>query len=188
MIVEHNSADVLLRALILSTVAVCWAVTVVRVIGLRSFSKMTAFDFVVTVAIGSLLAGASQSTTWSAFLQANLAMVALLGVQFAVALLRRSSSRFDDIVQNEPVLLMIEGEVLTDALRATRVAEDDLIAKLRQANVHNLDEVRAVVLETTGDISVLHGSPLDDTLLRGVQRADYDVSGRLYGTQRSEAR
>lgn len=170
MIVQNEAMDLVLRGLLLSTVAVCWVVAVVRVIGLRSFSKMTAFDFVITVAIGSLLAGASQATSWGAFFQATLAMATLLSVQLCVALLRRWFPRFDTLVQNEPVLLMANGEIFTPALHATRVAEDDLIAKLREANVRDLSDVRAVVLETTGDISVLHGPSLNENLLQGVHR------------------
>lgn len=165
-----ESIDLILRAVLLSTLAVCWIIFIVRVIGLRAFSKMTAFDFVVTVATGSLLAGASQSSSWSSFLQATVAMASLLAVQYVTARLRRSSDRFEKVVQNSPVLLMSEGEILHKALDDTRVAEDDLIAKLREANVLDFSEVRAVVLETTGDISVLHGPGLDERLLQGVRR------------------
>lgn len=168
MFVEWEPLDTILRALALSSIAVCWIVAVVRIIGLRAFSKMTAFDFVVTVAIGSLLAGASQASAWSGFAQSILAMATLLGVQYAVARLRRASARFEAVVQNAPVLLMRDGEILLPALNATRVAQDDLIAKLREANVLDFSQVRAVVLETTGDISVLHGPELQARLLEGV--------------------
>lgn len=170
MFFDNALADAVASALLLSTVAVCWVIVVVRIIGLRAFSKMTAFDFVVTVAIGSLLAGASQATSWPAFLQAALAIAALLGVQYLVALGRRSSGQFQSFVQNSPVLLMRNGEIISAALDATRVTEADLIAKLREANALTLSEVRAVVLETTGDISVMHGPDLQEELLDGVQR------------------
>lgn len=172
MFFASEPLDMIVRSLALSSIAVCWVVVVVRIIGLRAFSKMTAFDFVVTVATGSLLAGASQASSWQNFVQPCLAIASLLGVQFAVARVRMKSERFESVVQNSPVLLMRDGEFLQTALNATRVAQDDLIAKLREANVMDLSEVRAVVLETTGDISVLHGSHLHDTLLEGVRRID----------------
>ena len=50
--------------------------------------------------------------------------------------------------------------------------QGDLIAKLRESNVLDFAEVRAAVLETTGDISVLHGDACDEALLRGVQAYD----------------
>jgi uncharacterized membrane protein YcaP (DUF421 family) len=170
MFFDTEPLDTIFRAFVLSGVAVCWVVFMVRVVGLRAFSKMTAFDFVVTVAIGSLLAGAGQATSWTGFLQALLSITGLLGVQYAVARLRRASDRFQSLVQNEPVILMTDGEFHPHALEASRVSRDDVIAKLREANVLKLSQVRAVVLETTGDISVLHGPNLDDELLAGVKR------------------
>ena len=50
------------------------------------------------------------------------------------------------------------------------MTEDDVRAKLREANVAGYDEVRAVVLETTGSVSVLDGArEIDHDLLRGVR-------------------
>jgi uncharacterized membrane protein YcaP (DUF421 family) len=170
MFFETEPLDTILRAFILSGIAVCWVVFMVRIVGLRAFSKMTAFDFVVTVAIGSLLAGAGQATSWTGFLQAILSITALLAVQYLVARLRRGSDRFQTVVQNEPVLLMTDGEFHTEAMDITRVTRDDVIAKLREANVLDLSQVRAVVLETTGDISVLHGETIKAPLLEGVRR------------------
>lgn len=172
MFTVEPALDVLLRGLILSALGLLWVVLLVRVNGLRSFSKMTVFDFVMTVAVGSLLAGAGQATTWAAFAQSLLAMAGLFLVQYGAAKLRRTSDTFESLVQNNPVVLMRDGEVLEEALSHTRVARSDLIAKLREANVLNLDEVRAVVLETTGDISVLHGDACSETLLRGTRRVD----------------
>ncbi|UWQ49087.1 DUF421 domain-containing protein [Leisingera caerulea] len=170
MIFENLLLDVLSRAVLLSALAVSWIIFLVRIIGLRTFSKMNSFDFVVTVATGSLLAGASQATDWPGFFQSATAIATLLGVQFVVALLRIRSGTVESIIQNDPVLLMRDGVILEAALTATRVAESDLIAKLREANVKDLSQVRAVVLETTGDISVLHGDHLQDRLLSGVEK------------------
>lgn len=178
MFFDHETLDLLARALLLSAIALGWVIFVVRVIGLRAFSKMTAFDFVATVATGSLLAGACQATTWAEFFQPSLAIAALLGTQYVVARLRQVSDRFEQVVENEPVLLMRDGVILDQALSRTRVARADLVAKLREANVLDYAQVRAVVLETTGNISVLHGRELSQDLLEGVQRKDDRARGR----------
>ena len=166
--------DAVLRGGMLALAALCWVVLLVRVVGLRSFSKMTSFDFVMTVAMGSLVAGASQSETWTAFVQTLAAMAGLFAIQFAFARARKRFDAAEDVLQNNPRLLMRDGVILDDALVATRVSRSDLFAKLREANVTALDQVRAVVLETTGDVSVLHGECLDKALLAGVgDRAEH---------------
>ena len=170
MFFKETWLDLFARAVVLSAIGMIWVTAVIRVIGLRSLSKMTNFDFVVTVASGSLLAGAVQASEWPAFAQALLALAALFGLQYLVASLRQSSNAFEDAIQNGPIFLMYEGKFCDGALETSRVAKDDVIAKLREANVLRMDQVRAVVLETTGDISVLHGDCLEDALVDGIDR------------------
>ena len=152
--------------------ALTFVIILVRVNGLRSFSKMTNFDFVVTVAVGSLLASASLATGWATFTQALFAMAALFVMQFLVSRLRKVFALFESLLQNEPIVLMRDGEIFEEALNATRVARGDLIAKLREANVLKFSDVRAVILETTGDISVLHGEECAEDLMEGTKRID----------------
>lgn len=165
-------ADAVIRGGGLSVAALLWVVLLVRIVGLRSFSKMTSFDFVMTVAMGSLVASASQSNDWTSYVQTLAAMAGLFVIQFCAAWLRQRSQRVEGMIGNEPRLLMRDGVILEEALRETRVCRSDLIAKLREANALRLSDVRAAVLETTGDVSVLHGDRLEDTLLEGVKGVD----------------
>ena len=79
------------------------------------------------------------------------------------------SSAASDIIRNEPLLLMRNGEFLEDAMRDSRVSRASLLEKIRASKVDSLDSVRAVVLETTGEISVLSGTTIDPRLMRGVR-------------------
>ncbi|MEL6830687.1 MAG: YetF domain-containing protein, partial [Pseudomonadota bacterium] len=146
-----------------------------RFVGPRTFSKMTAFDFVTTVAIGSLLAGAAAVTTWLVFLQNAGAIVAILIAQVILALVRRQSDMAESAIANDPILLMQDSAWHLEALRTSRVSKDDVWAKLREANVCDLSQIRAVVLESTGDISLLHASGLDTTLFCNVRTIDGDI-------------
>lgn len=143
-----------------------------RLAGLRSFSKMSSSDFAITVAIGSVIASTLLLDDVT-LLQGAAALALVYGLQVAVAALRRRAG--GPPIDNRPVLLMARGELLHENLRRTRVTERDVRAKLREANVHSLERVLAVVFETTGDVSVLHGEPgteLDPGLLRDVVDAD----------------
>ena len=55
---------------------------------------------------------------------------------------------------------MRDGVFREHDMARTGVSHDDVMAKLRSANVLAMQDVRAVVLETTGDISVLSGDRL----------------------------
>ncbi|MDW3212587.1 MAG: DUF421 domain-containing protein [Ilumatobacteraceae bacterium] len=145
-------------------------VAVIRVVGLRALSKMSSFDFAVTIALGSVLGGVAASST--SLLNGMIAVGVLLATQTAIALVRQHTS-VGKAVDNTPMLLMRDGEFIDEALRHTRVTRSDVAAKLREANAIRLDQVRAVVLESTGDVTVLHGDgPIDDLLLDGVRGAE----------------
>lgn len=142
-----------------------------RIAGLRSFAKMSSFDFAMTIAIGSVIASTVASAEISAA-QGIVAAATIYLLQGSVALWRSRSGRAD-AVDNAPLLLMAHGQVLEDNLRRGKVTREELRSKLREANVLHLGQVRAVVLETTGDVSVLHTSDddveLDLDLLQGVR-------------------
>lgn len=143
-----------------------------RFSGLRSFSKMSSFDFAMTVAVGSLIATTILMED-PPLLQSIVALATLYILQIAVAKLRGRSSFIDNLVDNQPVLLMRGTEILDDNMINTKVTYDDLRAKLREANITQLSQVKAVVMETTGDVSVLHNADpeheLDDELLSNVK-------------------
>lgn len=146
-----------------------------RLAGLRTFSKMSTVDFAVTVAIGSVLASTTL-TKDPPLAQSVVALAALFMMQYGASLLRMNSDAMIDVLDNRPVLVMAGPEILHENLKNVRMTENDLYAKLRQANVTRRDQIRAVVMETTGDVSVLHadpdGQPLEDELLYGVENAD----------------
>ena len=146
-----------------------------RLAGLRTFSKMSTVDFAVTVAVGSVLAS-TILTKDPPLAQSVVALAALFMMQYGASLLRMNSDAMTDVLDNRPVLVMAGPEILHENLKNVRMTENDLYAKLRQANVTRRDQIRAVVMETTGDVSVLHadpdGQPLEGELLYGVENAD----------------
>lgn len=57
---------------------------------------------------------------------------------------------------------MDNGAILEHNLTRSRLTQDDLMAKLREANAFDLRHVYAVVFEATRDVSVLHVDPRDN--------------------------
>jgi uncharacterized membrane protein YcaP (DUF421 family) len=143
-----------------------------RLAGKRSFSKMSSFDFAMTVAVGSLIATTVLSKSTS-LIQGIAGLASLYILQVLVAIMRRFEW-VKDLVDNKPLLLMDGSRILYENLRKARISEGDLRNKLREANVVSLDQVKAVVFETTGDVSVLTSSDsditLDEYLLTDVER------------------
>lgn len=165
-----------LQALVVGTFGATAAVLVltivlVRLYGLRSLAKFAPHDFVATVAMGSVIAAtAARSVSLPAGL---LGLGAIFAVQWVVSRVRRAGGT--TVVDNDPLILMAADLVLWEHMEEGGVTVADLRAKLREANVIRLDEVRAVILEGTGDISVLHtrdDTTLDPVLIEGVRGVD----------------
>lgn len=161
----------ILLTLARSALIIVLVIALTRANGLRSFSKMSSYDFAITVAKGSVLASTALAGTAKQFWTGMVAMAALFLVQGLVSRLRQHFRPVEESVDNTPILLMREGRILEENLRRGQITRDDLMGKLRKSNALRLSEVRAVVLEATGDVSVLHGSgPVDEALLRDVRQ------------------
>ena len=162
-----------LFAISLTAVGIYIAVIVMtRICGKRSFSKMSSFDFAMTVAVGSILATTILSKSVS-LADGIVGIVVVYLLQMGAAVARRNDA-VKNLMDNKPLLLMDGETILEENLKKGRVAKSDLRAKLREANVTELSEVKAVIFETTGDISVLHKQhdrKVEDFLLEDVMRS-----------------
>jgi len=144
-------------------------IVMTRICGKRSFSKMSSFDFAMTVAVGSIIATTVLSKSVS-LMDGIIGTVVIYFLQIGAAYARRNDT-VKKVMDNKPLLLMNGPVFLDDNLKKGKVAKSDLRAKLREANVTELSEVKAVIFETTGDISVLHKThdrPIEDFLMEDV--------------------
>lgn len=164
--------DIIGQTVVTTLVLFVFIIAITRLVGLRSFAKMNTFDFAVTIAIGSVIANGISSG--ASIVRSMVGVTALLLLQVIVAWAKRRFSWVGRVADNTPLLLMDGETILEENLTKARVTEADLRAKLREANVIELKEIRAVVLENTGDVSVLHAADQDielaDWLLEGVRR------------------
>jgi uncharacterized membrane protein YcaP (DUF421 family) len=170
----YSTNDPLLQTLVGSVMIFIVVIFLTRIVGLRSFAKFTAYDFAFTIAIGSIISSTLTSNTSIA--HGSVAIAALLLLTFIFSFLQRVMPSLKTLISNKPLLLMDGNRILDDNLKYARIEKSQLIAKLREANALNFDQIHAVVLESTGDISVLHKSSsssseeLSSDILDGVRK------------------
>lgn len=150
----------LLRVAVIAPLAYFALIAVLRVSGKRTLSKLNAFDFVVTVALGSTLATVLLSKS-VALAEGVLALVLLVVLQYVIAWLSVRSERFQTLVKAEPALVCHRGRLLENAMRRERLTREEVLAAIRASGIESLDKVGAVVLETDGTISVLDQLPAE---------------------------
>lgn len=149
-----NGWSTLLRTAVVGTLAYAALVLFLRVSGKRTLAKMNAFDLVVTVSLGSTLATIALSAD-VALAQGLLALALLIGLQFVMTWSSVRWTWVRRIITGEPSLLLFRGRFLQEALRRTRLTEEEVVAAVRAQGLPTLEGVEAVVLETDGSLSVI---------------------------------
>ncbi|MGM1029828.1 MAG: DUF421 domain-containing protein [Actinomycetota bacterium] len=160
----------IIRTLAVGGAAYVALVLVLRVSGKRTLSQLNAFDFVVTVALGSTLATVllSSDVAWA---EGVTALALLAGLQFVIAWLTTRWQPLRKIVTSSPQVLLRDGRFDAAALRAARLTEAEIRQAVRSSGTGDLADVAAVVLESNGSISVISQSRIGD----GSALADLDA-------------
>ncbi|MCD0445779.1 DUF421 domain-containing protein [Glycomyces sp. A-F 0318] len=151
----------LLRVVVLGLCAYVSLLAVLRLSGKRTLAKMSAFDLVVTVALGSTLA-TILLTSDVALAEGVLGFAVLIGAQFVVAWASVRWRRFRETVDAAPTLLVWRGRFRDQALRSQRVTRPEVLQAARSRGVGDLDRVAAVVLEADGSFSVITSESAGD--------------------------
>lgn len=168
-----GKSDPLLETVIGSFLLFLVIILLTRIVGLRSFAKFTVYDFAFTIAVGSIIASTLTSST--SIVHGSVAIASLLFLAYIFSILQKKFPALSSAISNKPLMLMKGEHILEENLKYARIERSQLIAKLREANVIQLDQVLAVVLESTGDISVLYKSPdteelsIDSIILEGIR-------------------
>ncbi len=157
----------LLRAFILTILAYVTLIIFIRISGKRTLSKMNAFDFLVTIALGSCLATVSLNKN-IALAEGAMVYFTLIFLQFIITWSSVRVKFVKKLVTGKPALLLYKGELLADAMKRERITIEEIYMKARASGITNLNEVEVIVLETTGDITMIlkseESSRCDETL------------------------
>ena len=152
--VFFDSWQSLLRTLIIAVLSYVSLIFLLRIFGKRTLSKMNAFDFVVTIALGSSLASVILSKN-VALADGVLGFVVLMGLQFIISSLSTRYKWVNQLIKSTPTLIVYKGEIIQKAMREERINEDDIYAVLRQHGCSALSDADVIVLETDGSLSLI---------------------------------
>ena len=130
--------------------------------GKRSLTQLNAFDLVVTVALGSILSTILLNKNVS-LLEGLLAFILMILLQFLLTFISVRWKKFNKIIKSEPSLLYLNGSFLRETMKKERMSEGDILQSVRNDGIGDLKEVKAIVLENDGSLSVISGE-LGNTL------------------------
>lgn len=167
-----ESWDEVLRMSTSTVVVYFFVIFLVRIAGKRSASKMNNFDWIVTVAIGSMVS--TVILVPQVHVVGGLVAITLLVVlQFVITHLSTQAPFLNNLFRARPKLLYYEGRWMKKALRQERLSRSEVISAARAEGLANLDDVLAIVFESSAELSFLrksgHSTPV---LLEDVKEED----------------
>lgn len=142
------------RVVALGALAYAAMVVALRVSGKRTLAKLNAFDLVVTVALGSVLATIAVSRDVS--LTEGVALIAMLVIaQWVVTWASVHSPLARRLVRAEPTVVFADGHFDDTALATVRLTRGEVLQAIRASGCGDVELVAVVVLETDGSLSVV---------------------------------
>lgn len=142
--------DIVLRALILYA----FVVFVMRIIGRRELSSLSAIDLVLLVVLGDAIQQGLTQDDYSVT-GAIIAVSTIATIQVFSSYLSFRSKRARKILEGEPIVIVQDGKPIDRNLRRERLTEDEVAEEMRLQQIASFDELEWAILESDGNISFI---------------------------------
>jgi uncharacterized membrane protein YcaP (DUF421 family) len=128
---------------------------VFRIMGKRSVSEITTFDFIILLIISEVTQEALVGEDYS--LTASIILIAtLMGADLILALLKDKWKMFGDVTEGVPLIIVDNGKPLKTRMKKVKVDEEDVLHAARMNfGLEKMEQVKYAVLEKDGGISII---------------------------------
>lgn len=167
----YGGFEPIVRVFFIAATGYLTLLLLLRASGQRTLAQMSALDLVITVTIGSAF-GRVLTAREVALTEVVAAFVALVLLQWVASNVWGRSRKLRGLVAPQPALLYYDGEAVERSMRRHHLVLDDLHAAARQEGMGSLEEVRAILLEGNGSLTVLSSSQYGDGSALGGLAAD----------------
>jgi len=158
------------RTTIITILAYVGLLFLLRISGKRTLSKMNAFDLTVTIALGSSLATVALNKNVP-LADGLLAFSLLIFLQFLITWISVRYQRFRQLVTSQPTMLVYKGEVFHEILKKERVTLEEVYVAARKKDIASLEDIEVVVMETTGDLTVIGKMDVNSPIMNNVSNS-----------------
>jgi uncharacterized membrane protein YcaP (DUF421 family) len=119
--------------------------------GKREIGQLSVFDFAILLVIADILVtGLTDDHFWIFVL----CVVALTVIQKLLALVMLKWVKIRNIIEGKQSIIVYDGKLNIKEMKKQNYNLDDLLVQVRLKNISSLSEVRYVILETNGEISI----------------------------------
>ena len=126
----------------------------VRLMGKRQISELQTSELVVTLLISDIAAIPMQDTG-QPLSSGIVPILVLVMCEIALSAAMLKNMRLRRIVCGNPVVVIADGKIDQQKMRALRMSTEDLSEELRQKDIFALEDVAYAIVETNGRLSVI---------------------------------
>ena len=130
------------------------AVILSKLIGIKIISQMNFFDFIMAVSVGSMIAKIIIDKDNVVF-SGIIALVTFTLLTIATSYLNLKSYTARRIINAKTLILIENGRIIDKNMKRLRITVNELMMKLREKDVFNLEDVQFAIMEGNGQLSVL---------------------------------
>ncbi len=142
----------MLEILLKSTIIYFLLLIVIKFMGKREIGQLSVFDFTVLLIISDILVSGIDKSKEFIYHILGIILISIIQKLLAFLLLKVTSIR--SLLDGKQSIIILNGVLKVKEMKKQNYNVDDLIIQLRLKNVASLSEVKHMILETNGDISV----------------------------------
>jgi len=163
--------------IIIKTVIVYFFILLImKFMGKREIGQLSLFDFVILLLIADAsVMGIDNSDIPLYYFLFAILILAIIQKLLAMLLLKFAQLR--DFFDGKESLIIIDGKVNIKEMKKQNYNFDDLIVQLRLKNVRSLSEVRYLILEANGEISVFKYNEFEKATSSSIGKSSEMKSG-----------
>lgn len=124
-----------------------------RLMGKKEISKITTYDFLVTILMAECAVFSISEETVSIF-SSIIPITVLALLQMFISFLSMKNDKFRKMVDGAPSIIIKNGKLIFSTMAKLRYTLDDLLTSLREHGVKSVEEVNYAVLENNGKLSI----------------------------------
>jgi uncharacterized membrane protein YcaP (DUF421 family) len=125
-----------------------------KIMGKKQVSKLTYFDYIVGITLGSVIANFALNTNIT-YLQWIFSMLIVTGIPLLLSQISMKDYPSSKILDGVPFILVKDGKIIEHNLRKSNLTVNDLLGELRFNKAFNIADVKLAILENSGKLSVL---------------------------------
>src|SRR3954471_5759960 len=137
--------DIALRAVFLYA----FLVFLMRVIGRRELSSLSAVDLVLLIVLGDAIQQGLTQDDYSVT-GAVIAVSTIAALQVGTSYLSFRSQRARKVLEGNPIVIIQDGKLLQDNLRRERMTPDEVAEEMPMQQIASFDEVQWAIVENNG--------------------------------------